>query len=143
MVMLAQRDLRPELMDGSETPRSEHIRALRRGGYWLLMTTMIRPLQWRCTGGSETQIASDGQEAVEKAAKFRPDLILLDIGLPKKRLRSLPGNSPAAVVQRHCDDCAHRVGAGERSSKVQRSRLRQTPRQTHRARLIGNLAGGA
>ena len=26
--MLAQRDLRPELMDGSETPRSEHIRAL-------------------------------------------------------------------------------------------------------------------
>jgi CheY-like chemotaxis protein len=35
-------------------------------------------------GGSETQIASDGKEAVEKAAEFRPDLILLDIGLPKK-----------------------------------------------------------
>ena len=33
--------------------------------------------------GNETRIAHDGLEAVEKAAAYRPDVILLDIGLPK------------------------------------------------------------
>ena len=33
--------------------------------------------------GNDTQTAHDGVEAVEKAAAFRPDVILLDIGLPK------------------------------------------------------------
>lgn len=33
--------------------------------------------------GSETQTAFDGQEAVEAAATFRPNVVLLDIGLPK------------------------------------------------------------
>ena len=33
--------------------------------------------------GNETQTAYDGMEAVEKAASFHPDLILLDIGMPK------------------------------------------------------------
>jgi CheY-like chemotaxis protein len=33
--------------------------------------------------GSDTQSAHDGVEAVEKAAAYRPDAILLDIGLPK------------------------------------------------------------
>jgi CheY-like chemotaxis protein len=33
--------------------------------------------------GNETQTAHDGLEAVEKAAAFRPDVVLLDIGLPK------------------------------------------------------------
>jgi CheY-like chemotaxis protein len=33
--------------------------------------------------GNETETAKDGVEAVEKAAAFRPDVILLDIGLPK------------------------------------------------------------
>jgi len=33
--------------------------------------------------GNETQTASDGVEAVEVAATFRPDVVLLDIGLPK------------------------------------------------------------
>ncbi len=32
--------------------------------------------------GNETQMAGDGVEAVEKAAQFLPDVILLDIGLP-------------------------------------------------------------
>ncbi|MEP7271439.1 MAG: ATP-binding protein, partial [Acidobacteriota bacterium] len=34
-------------------------------------------------GGNETHIAYDGLEAVEAAEVFRPDVILLDIGLPK------------------------------------------------------------
>ena len=33
--------------------------------------------------GSQTQTAFDGEEAVEQAAAYNPDLILLDIGLPK------------------------------------------------------------
>ncbi len=33
--------------------------------------------------GNETEIALDGMEALERARKFRPDVILLDIGLPR------------------------------------------------------------
>jgi CheY-like chemotaxis protein len=33
--------------------------------------------------GHETQTAHDGLEAVEMAAAFRPEVVLLDIGLPK------------------------------------------------------------
>ena len=33
--------------------------------------------------GNETMVAHDGLEAIEKAAKYRPDVILLDIGMPK------------------------------------------------------------
>lgn len=33
--------------------------------------------------GNETRTAYDGEEAVAMATEFRPDLILLDIGLPK------------------------------------------------------------
>jgi CheY-like chemotaxis protein/two-component sensor histidine kinase len=47
--------------------------------------------------GNATQTAYDGLEAVEAAAAFRPDLVLLDIGMPKlngydaaRRLRDQP-----------------------------------------------------
>ena len=33
--------------------------------------------------GNETHTAFDGVEAVEAAAKFQPEVVLLDIGLPK------------------------------------------------------------
>lgn len=33
--------------------------------------------------GNEVRLASDGQEAVEMAAEYRPDVILLDIGMPR------------------------------------------------------------
>ena len=33
--------------------------------------------------GNETHVAFDGEEAVEAATSFRPDVILMDIGLPK------------------------------------------------------------
>ena len=33
--------------------------------------------------GNETQTAHDGLEAVDVAAAFRPDVILMDIGMPK------------------------------------------------------------
>jgi CheY-like chemotaxis protein len=33
--------------------------------------------------GNDVRIASDGLEAVEQAAKFQPDIVLMDIGMPR------------------------------------------------------------
>jgi PAS domain S-box-containing protein len=57
-------------------------------------------------GGHETRTAYDGLEAVEAAATFRPELVLLDIGLPKlngyevaRRMRSqLEGQDTVLVA---------------------------------------------
>ncbi len=55
--------------------------------------------------GNETQTAHDGQQAIEAAAKYRPDMILLDIGLPKmngyeacRRIREQPWGKNIVLV---------------------------------------------
>ncbi len=55
--------------------------------------------------GHETRTAFDGLASVEAAAAFRPDLILLDIGLPKlngydacRRIREQPGGRGIVIV---------------------------------------------
>ena len=55
--------------------------------------------------GNETHTASDGQEAVEAAARLRPDVILLDIGLPNmngyeacRRIREQPGGDDVVII---------------------------------------------
>jgi CheY-like chemotaxis protein len=56
--------------------------------------------------GNDVHLAHDGQAAVEAAKKLRPDLILLDIGMPKlngyeacRRIRGqLSGRQPAIVA---------------------------------------------
>src|SRR5262249_8104745 len=55
--------------------------------------------------GNETEIAHDGLEAVQAAERFRPDLILLDIGLPKlngfdvcQRIREQPWGKEIVMV---------------------------------------------
>ncbi|MDA0832339.1 MAG: PAS domain S-box protein [Planctomycetota bacterium] len=55
--------------------------------------------------GNETQMAYDGIEAVEVAGTFRPDLVLLDIGLPKlngydacRRIRDKPWGKDMVIV---------------------------------------------
>lgn len=55
--------------------------------------------------GNQTRTAFDGLEAVEAAATFKPDLILLDIGLPKlngygvcRRIREQPWGKSMVIV---------------------------------------------
>jgi PAS domain S-box-containing protein len=55
--------------------------------------------------GNEVRMAHDGLEAVEAASAFRPDLILLDIGLPKlngyeacRRIRELPWGKGIVII---------------------------------------------
>jgi DNA-binding response OmpR family regulator len=55
--------------------------------------------------GYATQIASDGEETLHKVASWQPDLILLDVMMPKisgfevcKRLRAMPTLRGAAVL---------------------------------------------
>ena len=56
-------------------------------------------------GGHETHKAHDGLEAVEAAARLRPDAVLLDIGLPRlngyeacRRIRSHAWGAPIIMV---------------------------------------------
>ncbi|MBX9582114.1 MAG: response regulator [Gemmataceae bacterium] len=55
--------------------------------------------------GNETRTAHDGLEAVDVAAAFRPDVILLDVGMPKlngydacRRIRGQPWARGAVIV---------------------------------------------
>jgi PAS domain S-box-containing protein len=55
--------------------------------------------------GQVVEVAHDGEEAMEKAATFRPDMVLLDIGLPglsgydvAERLRRSPGSEGLTLV---------------------------------------------
>jgi CheY-like chemotaxis protein len=55
--------------------------------------------------GNELQIAHDGLEAVEKAALQSPDIIVLDIGLPKlngydacRAIRAQPGGKDITII---------------------------------------------
>ncbi|RPI58250.1 MAG: hybrid sensor histidine kinase/response regulator, partial [Lysobacterales bacterium] len=55
--------------------------------------------------GRETELAHDGLEAVEKAAGYRPDAILLDIGMPKmngydvcRTIRGTPAGREPLIV---------------------------------------------
>ena len=55
--------------------------------------------------GNETRIAHDGVEAVAVAAEFHPDVVLLDLGMPRmsgyeacRRMREAPGGTKMTVI---------------------------------------------
>lgn len=55
--------------------------------------------------GNETRTAYDGEDAVAAAAQFRPDVVLLDIGMPKlngneacRRIRELPWQRQPIII---------------------------------------------
>jgi len=55
--------------------------------------------------GNDTRTAYDGQEGVDAAGEFRPDVIVLDIGLPKlngyeacRRIREQPGGKGVVLI---------------------------------------------
>ena len=55
--------------------------------------------------GNDTRTAYDGEEAVAAAAEYRPDVILLDLGMPKlngyeacRRIRELPFGKEVIVI---------------------------------------------
>ena len=61
--------------------------------------------EWLVAVGHDAQVASDGPTALEIAAEFKPDVALLDIGLPvmdgyevARRLRELPGASKTRLI---------------------------------------------
>src|SRR5207302_10811805 len=54
--------------------------------------------------GHDVQVAHDGFAALEQAPSFQPQLVILDIGMPKmdgyelaRRLRQLPGDRKSVV----------------------------------------------
>ncbi|HEX6637896.1 MAG TPA: PAS domain S-box protein [Steroidobacteraceae bacterium] len=56
-------------------------------------------------GGNETHVAHDGEEALQAAEKYRPHLVLLDLGMPRmnghevcRRLRATPWGKDLKVV---------------------------------------------
>jgi CheY-like chemotaxis protein len=59
----------------------------------------------RRIGGYEVQVLYDGEHVVALAGEFRPDVILLDIGMPRvngytvaRQLRDSPATSEAKIV---------------------------------------------
>jgi PAS domain S-box-containing protein len=101
----------PIIIEGVKTPkRPERTTAPLPMGLRVLVVDDNRDSAWSLAmllkiGGNETAVAFDGMEAVEVAQQFAPDLVLLDIGLPKlngyeaaRQIRELPGGKNMMLV---------------------------------------------
>ncbi len=82
---------------------------------------------------NETHTVFDGLEAVQAAADFRPDVVLLDIGMPRmngyetaRRIREQPWGRNMTLV------ALTGWGPGGRQTKVEGRRVRRPSGQTGR-----------
>jgi DNA-binding NarL/FixJ family response regulator len=73
-------------------------------------------------------VASDGFEAIQKAGELQPDLILLDIGLPKmngieaaRRIRKVTPNSKILFLSQEIDVDVVRVSLSDGDGYVVKS----------------------
>ena len=83
--------------------------------------------------GNNVRFAHDGLEALEVASEFLPEVILMDVGMPRRngyeaarRIRAAPWGK-----KRHLGR-PHRLGPRIRPRPIQSRRLRPPPRQTPR-----------
>ena len=87
--------------------------------------------------GYEVQTAADGEEGLAKAAAFAPDLVILDVMLPRKNgfdvCRELRG-----ALEQHAGGDAHRALGRDRQGPRPRARRR---RLRHQAVLDHRVAG--
>ena len=93
--------------------------------------------------GNEVRTAADGLAAVQAAEDFRPDMILLDIGLPKlngydacRRIRE------QALVQWHGHRRPDRLGSGRGPPPLAGGGIRSPLGQAGRDRRSANSAAG-
>jgi DNA-binding NarL/FixJ family response regulator len=70
--------------------------------------------EWKVIGE-----ASDGQEAVEKAAAMQPEIVLLDIGLP-----SLNGIEAARIIRQKCPNSEILFVTQEHDNDVRNAAMR-------------------
>ena len=66
--------------DGQDSPAGRQCRILIADDLWDCVESQAMMLR---LAGHDVQTAHDGLEAVQAAATFRPDVVLLDIGMPK------------------------------------------------------------
>jgi CheY-like chemotaxis protein/two-component sensor histidine kinase len=94
---LAEGELAPEPVDGRQKRRILIVDDSRDGAACLGMMLSLQ--------GHDTRTAHDGQEAIELAEAFRPEVILLDIGLPRlngydacRRIREQPWSKDTFMI---------------------------------------------
>lgn len=87
----------------------------------------VLALRLRAAGDFEVATAMDGQEGMEKTASFKPDIILLDIAMPKmdgwefcRRLRADPAtrNIPVVIMTAWLSNAVHKEAASARFSRL-------------------------
>jgi hypothetical protein len=85
--------------------------------------------------GHEVRTAYDGEEALDMASSFRPELALLDIGMPR-----LNGYDTAQRIRKEtygredADRRPYRLGPARRRAEIRARRLRPSPGQAGRSR---------